>query len=437
MGEQTRWAVVGGGFLGMTLALRLAQRGHEITLFEAAPELGGLAGSWSIGDVVWDRHYHVTLLSDRHLRKLLAELGLDEHIRWVETKTACYADGELYSVSNVGEFLRFPPLRMVDKLRLGLTIYYGSKIRNGRRLEQVLVADWLRRWSGRRAFEGFWLPLLRSKLGENYRVTSAAFIWATIRRLYAARRSGLKRELFGYVPGGYARVLDRLGEVLLDAGVKVELGARVETVSATDDGVGVTLGGGATSVFDRVVVTTNTGLAARIIEGLDQDERARLQGIRYQGIVCASVLTTQSLSGYYVTSITDEAPFTAVIEMTALVDRETFDGRSLIYLPRYVDPDDPIFEEEDPAIQDRFLAGLGRLYPNFDPDAIEAFRVSRVRQVLAIPTLGYSDRLPPTATSVPGIHVVSSAHIINGTLNVDETVALAEEAVSYLIGAGS
>jgi hypothetical protein len=42
-----------------------------------------------------------------------------------------------------------------------------------------------------------WLPLLKSKLGDNYRITSASFIWATIARMYAARRSGLKREMFG------------------------------------------------------------------------------------------------------------------------------------------------------------------------------------------------------------------------------------------------
>src|SRR5215813_15302821 len=39
--SQETWAVVGGGFLGMTLALRLAQQGKTLTLFEAAPFLGG------------------------------------------------------------------------------------------------------------------------------------------------------------------------------------------------------------------------------------------------------------------------------------------------------------------------------------------------------------------------------------------------------------
>ena len=64
------WCIVGGGMLGLTLARRLAQRGHQVTLFEAAPQLGGLASAWELGDVTWDRHYHVTLLSDAHLRRV-------------------------------------------------------------------------------------------------------------------------------------------------------------------------------------------------------------------------------------------------------------------------------------------------------------------------------------------------------------------------------
>jgi len=72
--DSQSWGIVGGGMLGMTLALRLAQRGHLVTLFEGAGQLGGLASAWQLGDVVWDRHYHVTLLSDTCLRALLSEL---------------------------------------------------------------------------------------------------------------------------------------------------------------------------------------------------------------------------------------------------------------------------------------------------------------------------------------------------------------------------
>src|SRR2546425_1191683 len=82
-----RWGVLGGGILGMTLALRLRQAGHNVALCEAADQLGGLASAWQLGDVTWDRHYHVILLSDSHLRGLLAELGLENDTVWKETRT--------------------------------------------------------------------------------------------------------------------------------------------------------------------------------------------------------------------------------------------------------------------------------------------------------------------------------------------------------------
>ena len=52
-----------------------------------------------------------------------------------------------------------------------------------------------------------------------------------------------------------------------------------------------------------------------------------------------------SLSNYYVTNITDEAPFTGVIEMSALVDKKEFGRNALVYLPKYVAPDDELFDK--------------------------------------------------------------------------------------------
>lgn len=428
------WGVVGGGMLGLTLAHRLAQRGQQVTVLEAAPHVGGLASAWTIDDVVWDRHYHVTLLSDSRLRGLLAELGLEADMEWVETRTGCYSDGRLHSVSNSIEFLRFPPLALLDKLRLAATILYGAKVRNWQRLEQVHVDRWLRAWSGPRTFERFWKPLLRAKLGDSYTEASAAFIWATIQRLYAARRTGLKKEMFGYVPGGYARILERFHEVLVDEGVEVRLGAPAARVEAASGRVRVTERDGTRHDFDEVVVTANTSVAARLLHGLPPDEAAALHAVRYQGIVCASLLLRRPLSPYYLTYITDDAPFTAVVEMSAMVDRRHFGGRSLVYLPKYCAADDETAQLSDDELQERFLSALEQMYPHFTRDDVDAFRVSRVREVFAIPTLGYSRRVPPLATTLPGVHLVTSAQIVNGTLNVDETVQLAERAVPALLG---
>jgi protoporphyrinogen oxidase len=421
--------VIGGGVLGMFLALKLRAAGARVTVLEGAPSTGGLASPESIGGFVWDRFYHVILLSDLHTRALLAELGIEDKLRWGVTRTGFYTDGELYSLSNNLEFLRFPPLSLLDKLRLGATIFAASRIRDGRSLERISCEQWLTRWSGRRVVERIWLPLLKSKLGENYRIASAAFIWAIIARMYAARRSGLKREMFGYVDGGYALVLRKLQERLEELGVTTRCAARVQRVADNGRGAEVVLAGGETLAFDSVVATVPTGTIADLCSQLSEAEKSRLRGVEYQGIVCASMLTKQPLGPFYVTNITDRwVPFTGVIEMTALVDRERFGGNSLVYLPCYLTQQDGYWRKSDSDVEAEFLAALERMYPSFKRSDVVAFRVFRARQVLAISTLDYTSKwLPPVKTSLPNVFVLNSGQIANGTLNVNETLGVVHE----------
>ena len=424
--SQQRWAIVGSGILGMTLAHRLAQAGQRVTLFEDNDQLGGLARTSSLGKITWDRYYHVILQSDAALRSLLRELGLDDQIRWTETRTGFYVDGRLYSLSNTLEFLRFPPLSLLAKLRLAATIYQASRIRDGRDLERVPVLEWLSKWSGQEVTKRIWLPLLRAKLGDNWRDTSAAFIWASIARMYAARRTGLKKEMFGYLPGGYGRLLARFTGMLAAEGVAVHTNHRAVSVDREDGAFTVSFQGGQSHQADQVAITTPAPVAAELCRGLFQDERDHLLNLKYQGIVCVALLLSEPLAGYYVTNIADDGlPFTAVIEMSALVDRAEFGNHCLVYLPKYVSADDPLWAQSDAQIRQTFIAALGKMYPFFRPAHVQAAGVARDRHVLAIPTLGYSTRLPSVSTSIPGLHILNSAHILNGTLNVNETVQLA------------
>ena len=429
------WGIVGGGLLGMTLAQRLRGAGRRVTLLEAGKSLGGLASAWSVGGVVWDRHYHVILLSDSHLLRLLAEIGLESGLTWTQTKTGFYTGGKLYSMSSPLEFLRFPPLNLLEKFRLALTILHASRIRNWKPLEQELVVAWLERWSGKGTCRKIWLPLLRAKLGESYRRTSAAFIWATIARMYAARRTGLKKEMFGYVRGGYARILERFTQVLRAGGVELEFEFATERVARGADGrIEVVRAGGGGASFDQVVLTVPAPVAVRLCPDLAADEAGKLRRIEYVGIVCASLLLKRPLSPFYITNITESwVPFTAVIEMSALVDRDQFGGKTLVYLPKYAPPDDAVFDRTDRQLEEEFVSALRRMHPQLGADDVLAFQVSRARHVFALPTIGYSDSLPPTATSIPGVHIINSAHIVNGTLNVNETVALAERMMPSLL----
>ncbi|MFF0496212.1 hydroxysqualene dehydroxylase HpnE [Nocardia aobensis] len=76
-----RVAVVGGGLAGMTAALRCADAGYAVRLFESRPWLGGLTHSFPRGELWIDNGQHVFLrCCDRYLA-LLDRLGMRDAVR--------------------------------------------------------------------------------------------------------------------------------------------------------------------------------------------------------------------------------------------------------------------------------------------------------------------------------------------------------------------
>lgn len=426
--------IVGGGIAGLTLALRLAQHGNQVTVFEREQEVGGLAGSTNIGEIKWDKFYHVILMSDTHLRNLLRELELEKEIQWRETKTGFYTDGQLYSMSNVFEFLQFPPIGLIDKFRLGATIFYASKIKNWKKLEKIFVDTWLRRWSGPHTYEKIWLPLLHAKLGDCYSAASAAFIWATIQRMYAARRTGLKKEMFGFLPGGYARIFETFKRKLKEKSVSLKTDCEVIAVSKNNNHrLIVDLKNGIRESFDEVVITIPADYAVDICKDIPVIDKEKWRQIQFLGVICVALLLKKSLSPYYVTNITETwIPFTGVIEMSALVDKKHFNNYSLIYLPKYLAPDDQEFKLSDAELKEKYFKALMQMHPELTPDDLIATQVNRAKYVFALSTIHYSTLLPDIKTSIPGLFIVNSAHIVNGTLNVNETIQLMENMIKTL-----
>lgn len=440
MSRPARWAVVGGGMLGAAAARRLRASGADVVLYESAPSLGGLASAWRLpvpgaDPVTWDRFYHVILGTDSRVLRLLDEVGAGAVV-WNRSKAACYADGRALPASSAAELLGLPFLGPVAKVRIGLNVVWAALWSSQRRFDTLTAARWLRRWSGRQATEQLWLPLLRAKLGRSAERASAVFIWSTMRRLVSARFQGRDGDRFGHVPGGYAAVLGALGARLTADGVTVRLGGRVTGVrrdggdpdGGDPDGGGLVVDcDGTTERFDRVLVTTAAPLTARLCPDLTDAERRRLDDVEYLGVVCPSVLLRRPVTGAYITYITDPLPFTAVIEMTALVDPAELGGHHLVYLPRYTDPTDPLFDADDDELRAEFLPAFLAMY-GLTGDDVLSFSVARARHVMPVPTPGYADRAPEITTSVPGLFTVGSAQITVGTLNVEQTLLLLDQA---------
>lgn len=428
------WAVLGGGVLGMSVALELAQRGRRVTLIEAAAEPGGLVSPWSIGNTSWDRFYHVIASSDQRLLALLRQLGLEQELVWAQTRTLFFDGRGMHPLNNVFDYLRLPGLGLLDKLRLGLNIIYGASLRDPQRLEDRSAEQWLSRISGRNAYQRLWQPLLRAKLGSNEPRASAALVATIMRRFYGAREGRTKVERYGYVHGGYRRVIDAFTRKLVEAGVDIQCDARVEQLSPHPDGGLEVRYGDSVRRFDKTVATFAAPILARLCGALSPALAQRLTAIHYQGVVCVSLLLRRGLGDAYLTYITDQSlPFTTVIEMSSLVDRDELQGHHLVYLPKYVPSDDPILEREDQQIIDEFMAGLRRMYPDLRQADIVTARVARTPYVAPVMTLNYSDLVPPVRTGIPGLYLVSSAQLVEASSSVEATLGLVERGLPQLL----
>jgi protoporphyrinogen oxidase len=412
-------AVIGGGFLGLTLARTLAAAGRAVTLYEAAPEVGGVSRGIPFAGIRVDRFYHTVLPTDTSLLALLGSLGLGEIVAWRGTKTGFYSEGRIHGVSNLREFLTFPVLAPLERLRLGWMIATAGRARL-EEIERLTCEEWLRRTCGDRVYERLWQPLLRAKLGAVGSEVSASFIWSTLRRLQGAKRGtgATQKDRMGFVCGSYAVVIEALERELARHGVVVRTSEPIRALGPAGDAWRVTSGRG-DATFDQVVSTLSV---RRLHDALEAGgaPTAGLAPVDYLGVVVELLLVRRPLSPHYILNLADETlPMTGIIEMTNLAPPGTFRERSLLYLPRYVAPGDPFARLSDDEVTARFEEALGRVFPSFGAGDVVERRVERAPEV-------HRDRMPP-AELAPGLFVASSAQVFPWPLNNDRVVARALE----------
>ena len=427
--------IIGGGMMGLATAFYLNKKGIKVTILEKEGEIGGLSRSQEIiPGLYWDRFYHVILSTDKELLKFIDEIGLAHDVQFTETKTGFYTNGQLYSMSNTMEFLRFKPLSLIDKLRLGLGILYASKLKNWKRLEKIYVKSWLTRVFGRRNYEKMWEPLLRSKLGSAKNEASAALIWAIIKRYYGTRHSSSKTELMGCVKGGYYAILHHVSEYLQKNGNTILVGHGVEEIrSSNGGGTRVQCQNGKSLRFDRLIATTPNPTIVKMWPDMPSDVRSNLESVRYLSILCATLVIKRSLTPFYITNLTDmNLPFSGLIESSHVIPSSFLNGNALLYLPRYLPAGDPFYEETDEYVLENFIEALSGMFRDFSKNDIIAQRVNRETFVQPIQEVGYSEKILPMKTPLENFYFVNTTMILNSTLNNNQVIRLAQKAADVV-----
>jgi protoporphyrinogen oxidase len=430
MGATPRIGVVGGGVLGATLSLRLAEAGAEVTLLERGSSIGGLASTFDFGGHQVDRFYHVITPADSRMIEMAEEVGLGDQLRFHGVGAGFFADGEMHDFNGIGDLLRFSPLSPLARLRLGWFVAQCQFRGSPEKLDRVPLEDWLRRQCGRQVVERIWKPLLATRFDGDPSGLPATYLWARTRRMSGARDSKSSGgEAMGHIVGGHQRLIDAIADRARALGVEIVTDAPVSGLTTADDGAvtGVELDG-ETLGFDLTIPTLQPPALRFLLPQRHQQLLAPYPE-RWLGCVCVIIKVKRSLLPYYAVNIVEETPLTSAIETTQVVGTEHTDGHHLVYMPKYCAPDAPEQSEDDESIYRRFTDYLARLSPGFSRDEVVDWTVQRAKLVEPVHQLRAdrgSLRMAPIWPEVKGLALASNAQIYPYLLNGDSVMGFAE-----------
>src|ERR671917_1167403 len=169
--------VIGAGFAGLSAAWELTRRGVRVTVCEAEEEVGGLAGSFEVGGTRLEKFYLHWFTSDTHVVDLVRELGRQDQVLHRPTRTGMYYAHQFFRLSTPMDVLRFTPLSVLARFRLGLLALRARRVREWRGVEDLTAEEWLVRLGGREVYDSVWKPLLEGKFGQHAPEISAVWFW--------------------------------------------------------------------------------------------------------------------------------------------------------------------------------------------------------------------------------------------------------------------
>jgi protoporphyrinogen oxidase len=424
-------AVLGGGALGLTLAYRLASAGERVVVLEREPIAGGLAAGFRVGDSgVWlEKFYHHLFRTDREAVALIEELGLGEKLYWGRPNTSTLIGGVPYRLDGALPVLRFSPLPVWDRLRLGAVAALLKLLPNPEPLEGITADRWLSRWMGRRGYQTAFEPLFRGKFGQHAAEITMPWFWARIH----CRTSSL-----GYLRGGFQQLYDRLAATIQTRGGEVRLGIEVRSVRPDASGGFTVVSSAGEEHYARVVSTLAPRLTFRLAPDLPADFRARYEwGSAYGAHCLVLALDRPFLRDVYWLSIADpDYPFLAAVEHTNYIPAAEYGGRHLLYLGNYLPMDHPLMRASKEDALAQFLPHLRRLNAAFAPEWVRESWNFAAPYAQPIMTVEYREHIPPHETPLPGFYLANMFQVYPQDRGQNYSIKLANELAVRLLASG-
>ncbi|HTX02929.1 MAG TPA: hydroxysqualene dehydroxylase HpnE [Candidatus Acidoferrales bacterium] len=271
----SRVAIVGGGLAGLSAALALKERGHEVELFERTRLLGGRATSFAVDGHEVDNGQHVFLACCTEFIRFVDGVGMAENLHLQErfdvlvigkgVRSRLRAANLPAPLHLAWSLLRYTPLRL--GARLGIARALLGLRTDVAELPDETFAAWLRRnRQGAEEIRAFWDPFLVPALNvplEAMTLRDAAFV------LQTAFLSDGGAARFGWSTVPLARIAEAAARKL----DHVHISTPVASLELGGAEIGVVLAD-QRRAFDKVVLAVPPAQAARLsgIKTLDAYE---------------------------------------------------------------------------------------------------------------------------------------------------------------------
>ena len=426
--------VIGGGFAGLTAALRLAQAGHHVTLWEKG-RFGGQAATFEVADTRLEIFYHHLFQSDTSIVALAEELGIGDHLLWLPSNVGYFVDGKIYPLNGALDLLRLGCVPFVDRVRIGLVTAYLQRVKDWHKYEQVTADRWLSRALGKRAYDKTLGAQLRAKFGSFYDRIPMVWFWGKIWLRTTSRRSPLDQEKLGYFDGSFQVIVDALVAACEKAGVQMcRDGLKSIQSSPNGDWLVTPDSGPLDKHFHALIATVPSNIFQRIAPDLPQAYVDKLNGLEYEAAVVALLELDRPLSSMYWLNVADaDLPFTGIIEHTNFIDPAKYGGRRFVYLSKYMEPDHPYFEMDGDQILEAYIPHLSKVNPAFERSWITNSWVFRERAAQPIIPMRYSERIPDHRTPLKNLYLANTTQIYPEDRGTNYSVRLGNDIAALVI----
>src|SRR5471032_133708 len=392
--------IVGAGFTGLTSALQLARAGHKVLVLEADNAAGGLAGTFEFRDgVTIEKFYHHWFDNDVYVPELVRELGMEGDITIMPSKTGMYFNGRHWRLSSPLDLLRFKPLPLIDRIRLGLMVLKVRKVKDWKSIEHLTIREWLEPLCGKNAYRIVWQPLIENKFSVVADVVNAVWMWKKL-VLRGSTRDAKGGEQLAYFKGGFGRLAQAMADEIARLGGEIRYNSPVLGVRAEGRRVAaLQTPAGEVSGREYLMTPAFPIIADIFQQSADAAWLASLRRVGYLANVCLVLELDRSLSDTYWINVNDPGfPFVGVIEHTNFDSPANYDGKHIVFLSRYLPKSDPLWQYGDEEYLAFALGHLQRMFPELKREWIHEFKVWRAEFAQPVTERGYSTYVPGRAT---------------------------------------